>query len=110
MFKLFIQDDAGRKELWKNIEYMKDKLEKSGFNIGNSQSGIVPIIVGDENILGLFHKDLIEAGVYTNVVSYPAVRRKECRVRLCIMSTLTKEDMNKAILIIENVGKKHGLI
>ena len=110
VFKLFIQDKAGRKELWKNIKYMKDNLEKAGFNVGNSQSGIVPIIIGDEKMLGLFHKDLIEEGVYTNVVSYPAVRRKECRVRLCIMSTLTKEDMNKAILIIENVGKKHGLI
>ena len=110
VFNLFIHDQAGRKELWKNIKYMKYHLNKLGFDIGNSESGIVPIVVGDEEKLGLFHKDLREAGVYTNVVSYPAVRRKECRVRLCIMSTLTKEDLDNAISIIEKVGIKHGLI
>ncbi len=110
VLKLFIEDKAGRKKLWENIEYMKYNLQKFGFDIGNSKSGIVPIIVGDEEKLGLFHKNLIESGVYTNVVSYPAVRRKECRIRLCIMSTLTNEDMDKALSIIENVGKKHGII
>ncbi|MBI9018093.1 MAG: aminotransferase class I/II-fold pyridoxal phosphate-dependent enzyme [Phycisphaerae bacterium] len=107
---MLIQDQAGREKLWQNIDYIKTGLHKSGFDTGNSQSGIIPIIIGDEEKLGPFHRELTDAGVYTNIVSYPAVRRKECRIRLCIMSTLTKKDMDQALSIIKNLGQKYQVI
>ncbi len=110
VFKMFIADKAGRATLWKNINYMKTNIQKLGFNTGESASGIIPIIVGDEEKLGYFHCDLLKAGLYTNVVSYPAVRRKECRLRLCIMSSLTKDQMDKAISILKDVAEKYNII
>jgi 7-keto-8-aminopelargonate synthetase-like enzyme len=70
----------------------------------------VPVIVGDEEKLIKFHRDLKLAGVYTNIVSYPAVRRKECRIRLCVMKELTKEQIVRAVEIIADVAKKHAII
>ncbi|MCP3659867.1 MAG: pyridoxal phosphate-dependent aminotransferase family protein [Bacteroidetes bacterium] len=109
VFKMFLEDKAGRKKLWDNINYLKSNLNKLGFHTGEAKSGIIPIIVGDEEKLINFHKDLREAGLYTNIVSYPAVRRKECRLRLCAMSSLTISDMNEAISILKKFGQKYDL-
>ena len=110
IFKLLEHDRAGRKELWENINYIKEKLNKAGFNTGNTQSGIVPIIIGDEPTLFKMHEDLRLSGVYTNIVTYPAVRRKDCRIRLCIMKDLTRAQIDKAVEIITKIGKKYGVI
>ena len=110
IFKLLEHDSAGRKELWGNINYIKNKLNKAGFNTGNSQSGIVPIIIGDEPILFKMYQDLRLSGVYTNIVTYPAVRRKDCRIRLCIMKDLTRSQIDSAVEIITKTGKKYGVI
>ena len=110
VFHLLSTDCAGREKLWQNINYMKDNLLKAGFKIGESNSGIIPVIIGDEDRLFAFHDELRRKGVYTNIVSYPAVRRKECRLRLCIMKDLTKEIMDQATQIISEVGKNHGVI
>lgn len=110
VFKLLEHDRAGRKELWENINYLKSKLEKLGFNTGNSQSGIIPIIIGDEAILFKMYQDLRLSGVYTNIVTYPAVRRKDCRIRICVMKDLTRDMMDSAVEIIEKTGRKYGVI
>jgi len=110
VFKLLKEDKAGRDRLLRNVEHIKAGLKSLGFNVGDSNSGIVPIIVGDEEKLGMFHRDLMDAGVYANLVSYPAVRRKECRLRLCILSTLTVADIERALKVFEIVGKRNGII
>ena len=110
IFKLLEHDRAGRKELWENINHIKEKLNKAGFNTGNTQSGIVPIIIGDEPTLFKMYEDLRLSGVYTNIVTYPAVRRKDCRIRLCIMKDLTHAQIDKAVEIITKIGKKYGVI
>lgn len=110
VFKLLENDEAGRQKLIDNVSYLKNALDKAGFTIGVSSSGIIPIIVGDEDKLADFHALLMEKGVYTNLVSYPAVRRKECRLRLCVMSSFDKDIMDSAVDIIIRSGKELGLI
>lgn len=110
VFKLLEHDSAGRKDLWKNINLLKDMLIKRGFNIGESQSGIIPIIIGDEPTLFKMYQDLRLSGVYTNIVTYPAVRRKECRIRLCVMKDLSREQIERAVEIISSVAKRYGVI
>jgi 8-amino-7-oxononanoate synthase len=110
VFKLLKEDTAGRNKLWENVSYMLQGLKSLGFNTGETESAIIPIMVGDEEKLGRFNNDLRRRGVYTNVVTYPAVRRKECRLRLCVMNSLTQADMDKALAIIGDLGGKHGII
>ena len=110
VFKLLIKDNAGRTKLIENTEYLKQKLFENGFDIGCSQSAIVPVMIYDEQILFKLYNELRYAGVYVNIVTYPAVRRKECRLRLCMMKDLTKEQIDKAVNIISEKGKKYGII
>ncbi len=109
VFKLFQKDEAGREILWKKIEYLKSNLSEAGFDIGNSQSAIVPVMVYDEEKLFKIHSELREKGVYTNIVTYPAVRRKECRLRLCAMKDLSFEQIDKAIELLKDIDEKYKI-
>ena len=64
----------------------------------------------DEQILFKLYGELRAAGVYVNIVTYPAVRRKECRLRLCTMKELSFEQIDKAVEIIAEKGRKYGII
>lgn len=110
VFKLLETDNAGRKKLWENTEYLKSKLLEKGFDIGHSQSAVVPVMVYNEPILFEMYDKLRKRGVYVNIVTYPAVRRKECRLRLCTMKDLSFEQIDKAVEIIAELGREYGLI
>jgi len=110
VFKLLMADAAGRQALWQNIRYVRQQLQALGFNTGHTDSAIIPVIVGDEQKLGRLHNELRHRGVFTNIVSYPAVRRKECRLRLSIMNSLTREEMDRAIRTLTELGRKCGII
>lgn len=110
VFKLLEHDRAGRDKLWENINFLRGRFIRCGFNTGESQSGIIPLIIGDEAVLFKMYQDLRLSGVYTNIVTYPAVRRKECRIRICVMKDLTCNQMERAVDIICKVAKKYGVI
>ena len=110
VFKLLETDNAGRKKLWENTEYLKSKLVEKGFDIGHSQSAVVPVMIYSEPILFEMYEKLRQRGVYVNIVTYPAVRRKECRLRLCTMKDLTFKQIDKAVEIISDLGREYGLI
>ena len=110
VFNLFEQDKAGRKELMEKTMYLKEKLLKAGFDIGNSQSAIIPVMIYDETKLFKLYQELRNEGVYVNIVTYPAVRRKECRLRLCVMKDLSYKDLDLASEIIIKKGKQYKII
>ena len=110
VFKLLQNDEAGRIELMQKTEYLKDKLNKAGFDTGHSQSAVVPVMINDEPILFDMYEKLRKKGVYVNIVTYPAVRRKECRLRLCTMKDLTYEQIDEAVSIIAELGRDYGII
>ena len=110
VFNQFETDKAGRKELLEKTHYLKNRLIKNGFDIPEGDSAIVPVMIYNEETLFRFHRDLKEAGIYTNIVTYPAVRRKECRLRLCVMKNLEYKHLDKAVEIITKIGKKYKII
>jgi len=96
--------------LWKNREYFISNLLDMGFNLGETASPILPIIVGDEHKLREMSKDLDNAGLFICPIPYPAVAKDNVRFRLCVMATHTKKDLNEALSILQKVGKKFDLI
>ncbi len=110
VFNLLETDQAGREQQWGNINYIKSSLLANGVPVGEACSGIVPVVIGDEEKLFKLHEDLLKDGIYTNVVSYPAVRRKECRLRLCIMKDLSREMIDEAVTKITGLCRRYGII
>lgn len=99
-----------REKLWSNINYFKENLLNLGFNIGNSQTAIFPIIIGDDYKVKEACRMLHERGIYANLVLYPAVPKRLSRLRISLMATHTREHLDKALNILEEVGKKLEII
>ena len=110
VFKLLETDTAGRKELMEKTEYLKEKLLAAGFDLAHAQSAVVPVMIYSEPVLFEMYQKLRERGVYVNIVTYPAVRRKECRLRLCMMKDLSYAQIDKAVQIITETAREYGIV
>ncbi|MFN7036625.1 MAG: aminotransferase class I/II-fold pyridoxal phosphate-dependent enzyme [Bellilinea sp.] len=89
---------------------MRKAYTELGFNIGNSVTPIVPIIIGDDEKTFLTWKLLFENGVFVNPVISPAVAPGHQLLRTSYMATHTDEQLERVIGIFEKVGKMVGLI
>lgn len=91
-------------------EYMRTEFRKLGFDIWNSQTPIIPVIVGDMMKCFEFWRDLFEQGVYVNAVVPPAVPKGKSMVRTSYMATHTNEQLDLILEAFKKVGIKHGII
>ena len=97
-------------ELRRKAELYRNELRRIGINTGKSQTAIVPIIIGDEMKTILFWKRLLEEGVYTNCVIFPAVPKGEAMLRTSIMYSHAEEHISFALEKIEKVAREFDLI
>jgi 8-amino-7-oxononanoate synthase len=93
----------------RNAVRLRDGLAAAGFDVGDTQSPIVPIVVGDEVKMVRFWRDVIEHGVYTNAVIYPAVQPGSGILRTSCMATHTEEQLDRAIEIMGELGRRHNI-
>ncbi len=97
-------------QLWDNGLKMLNGLRELGFNTGNTQTPIVPIIIGGVETTLLTWKMLFERGVYTNPVVPPGVPEGQGLLRTSYMATHTEEQLDRALEIIGATGRQLGLI
>ena len=95
------EEPIWHKKLWENIRYFQGELKRRGFNIGNPESAVTPLIIGDTTKLFLTAGFLHKKGIFVNPVPYPAVPRGGDRLRLSVSALHTKEDLDKAIEALE---------
>lgn len=85
-------------------------LREMGFDVGQSETPIVPVNVGDEYSTVMFWKSLLEDGVYTNPVLYPAVPMGKAMLRTSCMATHTPEQIEQALERFRTVGRRQGIL
>lgn len=107
--KLLKADNSLKRKLWDNATYFKTEMNRLGFNI-QSDSPILPVIVGESETAQALMKNLYKEGVYARAIVFPTVARDKARVRLMMSAAHTQEHMDKALGIFERVGKQMGLI
>lgn len=108
--KILEESDAPVKKLWENTKYLKDKFTQLGFDIGNSETPITPIILGDEEITLKFSQRLLEEGVFASAIRFPLVPKGKARIRLIPSAAHSREDLDFAISAFEKIGKELGVI
>lgn len=99
-----------RTQVRDNADYMCRELRGLGFEVGDPQSPVVPIYVGEDTRVFIIWKYLFDAGVYCNPVIAPAVPPNGGMIRTSYMATHTREQLDRALEIFSTVGKKLGLI
>jgi 8-amino-7-oxononanoate synthase len=93
-----------------NAEKMRNGYRQLGFNIGNSVTPVVPIIIGDDQLTFLMWKTLFDEGVFVNPVISPAVAPGHQLLRTSYMATHTNDQLDKVLEIFGKVGKRLGVI
>lgn len=90
--------------------YMRKGYRELGFNIGNSTTPIIPIIIGDQNMTIMAWKLLFEGGVFVNPVLAPGVQPGRELLRTSYMATHSFDQMDRVLEVFGKVGKTLGLI
>jgi len=93
-----------------NGKILRDGLRDAGFDVGSTETPIVPILVGDEVRMVSFWKELLANGVYTNASIVPAVPRGAAILRTSAMATHTPEQLRQAVELMGELGRRHRII
>lgn len=106
-----IEDNPGMiKELHAKNRYMRDLLISKKFNLGESKSLIIPIMIEDHNKLRIVVNELFQDGVYSTPIFYPAVKLTEGRIRLILNYSHTKEQIDYTVEALERICKKYQIV
>ena len=98
------RDSSLRDKLWANVNYLKEKLLALKLDLGNTESQVIPIIIGPsgEKLMKMA-LEMQRRGLFLQPVDFPAVPAHARRFRISVSSQLTKEDMDETLNIIEDV-------
>jgi 8-amino-7-oxononanoate synthase len=96
-----------RVALWENTRRLQEGLRSLGYDIGPTETPIIPVLVGPLDRTFIFWRKLFDAGVFTNPVVPPAVPPSQCRLRASVMATHTAEQIDFALDAFAAIG--HGL-
>ncbi|MCJ7734914.1 MAG: pyridoxal phosphate-dependent aminotransferase family protein [Anaerolineales bacterium] len=91
-------------------QYMRTEYKKMGFDTGFSETPVIPIIIGDDELTLKTWKLLFENGVFVNPILSPATPPGRQLLRTSYMATHTDEQLNEVLVIFKKVGKELGLI
>lgn len=97
-----------RASLHENRRYLAASLSAAGFNVGQTQSGMMPVYLPD-GIAGKFNQRLYERGLFVNVMEYPMVAPGTERLRFSLMSDHTREDIDRAVAITIETAREFGI-
>jgi len=90
-----IDEEPERREaLWRNTRRMQEGLKSLGYDIGDSETPIIPILIGDIGTMIVLWRSLFDQGIFTNPVIPPAVPEHSCRLRISMMATHTNQQID----------------
>jgi glycine C-acetyltransferase len=98
-----------RLELWKKIEQFGKGLESIGYEI-ESQSQIIPVIIGDEGKTLEFGRYLKDNGIFAQPIRYPTVNLGSARIRISVTNWLSEDMILKSLDVFEKAGKKFNVM
>merc|ERR1711988_1627402 len=96
-------EDLVRK-LWANVDYLNKGFTELGFDIGHSQTPIIPIMLGDEDLARAFSARLFEEGVMASAICFPMVPRGTARVRVIVSASFSKDDCDAGLAAFKKVA------
>jgi glycine C-acetyltransferase len=96
--------------LWANADYFKRKMKDLGFDTGNTETPIVPVMLGEVTLAKEFSAKLFEEGVFAMALGFPTVPRGKARIRVMNTASHSQEDIDFGLAAFEKVGRALGVI
>lgn len=106
-----IQTEPERRErLWQITEKMKSGFQAMGYNTGPTETPIIPVMIGNDELTFMLWKMLRENGIFTNPVIYPAVPEEKSLIRTSYSATHSDEELETVLESFQRCGKQLGII
>ena len=106
-----IQSEPERRaRLWEITRRMHEEYKNLGFDIGVSETPVIPIIVGEDLQTFKFWKELFDQGVFANPIVSPAVPKGKALIRTSYTATHTDKQMDRVLEVFAGVGKKMNVL
>ncbi len=97
-------------KLWENGRYFKAEMQQLGFDTGQSETPITPVMLGEAPLAQEFSRELYKKGVFGTAIGYPTVPQGKARIRVMISAAHSKDDLDQGLKAFAKVGKKLGVI
>jgi len=108
--EIMVQEPERIVQLWRNTERMKQGLVRIGYDLGASETPILPVYCRSLMLAFKLCKHLQEQGVFVNPVVSPAVAPGQELIRISLMATHTDRQIDFALEKLAKVGKQLGVI
>lgn len=106
-----LKDEPERRDLlWANTLRLQDGLRQMGYDLGGTQTPIIPVLIGPMEKTFVFWRKLFDAGVFTNPVVPPAVPPSKCRLRTSVMATHSFEQIDTCLEAFDTIGRELEII
>lgn len=97
-------------KLWLNTSRLRSGLLELGYELMGSVTPVVPILIGDDVTALKMSKDLLDNGLYVTTALFPAVPKNTSRFRANASAAMENEDIDRALELFGQVGKRHGIL
>ncbi|ACB83890.1 glycine C-acetyltransferase [Natranaerobius thermophilus] len=108
--KILSDSDELVTKLWDNADYFKKGIKELGFDTGESETPITPVMIGDAKAASEFSEKLFEENIFAQAIGFPLVPHGKARIRAMISAAHSKEDLDFALEKFSKVGKELNLI
>ena len=98
------------KNLWDNTSYFKREIQNMGFDTGNSETPITPVICGESHKAKELSNYLYNEGIFALPIVFPMVARDKARIRTMMNAGLERQHLDKALAAFEKGGKDLGIL
>lgn len=107
---VFETEPERREKLWQITKKMKSGFQAMGYDTGPTETPIIPVIIGNDELAIMLWRLLREDGIFTNPVIYPAVPHGQSLIRTSYSATHTDEELGTVLRSFEKCGKSLGII
>ena len=99
-----------RERLWEIVHRMQAGYRSLGFDLGTSETPVIPVILGDDMLVFAFWRRLLEEGIFVNPVRPPAVPAGRALLRTSYMASHTDEQMDRVLETFGRIGREFGVL
>jgi len=109
-FDILEQEPERIETMWNNTRYFKAALKNAGFDTGESETPITPIMVGEAKTAHAFSAALFDNGLLATGIGFPTVPEGKARIRTIVTATHTREMLDRAAEILSRVARQMGIL
>ena len=103
-------DDSPVRRLWSNTAYFKQGMLDLGFDTGETQTPIIPVMLYEAETAQAFARALFERGFFAMAIGFPVVPRGKARIRVMMTAAHSTDDLDRALEAFGAVGRELGVV